>query len=86
MNNKTHRITAEVPIGVYERLLVYALKEYGSIRKVATVITTAIERYLDAQDMRQKLEGGKCAQKKQSRPRRQPRAAHRTGEDWSPRL
>ena len=59
MNNKTHRITAEVPIGVYERLLVYALKEYGSIRKVAPVITTAIERYLDAQDMRQKLEGGK---------------------------
>lgn len=25
MNNKTHRITAEVPIGIYERLLVYAL-------------------------------------------------------------
>lgn len=56
MNNKTHRITAEVPIGVYERLIVYALKEHGSVHKTATVITTAIERYLDTQDMRQKLE------------------------------
>ena len=59
MTDKTHRITAEVPIGVYERLIMYALKEHGSIRKVATVIITAVERYLDAQDMRQKLEGGK---------------------------
>lgn len=36
--------------------LLEQLKEHGRVRKAATVITTAIERYLDAQDMRQKLE------------------------------
>ena len=56
MADKTHRIVAELPISVYERLIMHALKEHGSIRKIGKVVATSIERYLDAQEMRQKLE------------------------------
>ena len=59
MTDKTHRIAAELPISVYEKLIMHALKEHGSIRKIGKVVTVSIERYLDAQEMRQKLEGRK---------------------------
>lgn len=59
MDDKTHRIAVNIPAGVYERLVMYALKEHGGIRKIGKVVATSIERYLDAQDMRQKLEGSK---------------------------
>ncbi|WP_288297309.1 hypothetical protein [uncultured Pyramidobacter sp.] len=56
---KTHTVAVELSAGVYERLVVWCLKETGSIRGVGKAAALAVGRYLDAQDMRSKLEGRK---------------------------